>query len=107
MSYTKMRFAKRLACMATGITLSATLLVGCSQGNKTEDTSNKGDNQTTESTEQSSEGLSFSYMGSIWDPFPQTMTPVMQALLDRTNTSIDFQWHPSANYEEKVTVTLA
>lgn len=107
MSYTKMRFAKHLACMATGITLSATLLVGCSQGNKTEDTSNKGDNQTTESTEQSSEGLSFSYMGSIWDPFPQTMTPVMQALLDRTNTSIDFQWHPSANYEEKVTVTLA
>ena len=36
MSYTKMRFAKHLACMATGITLSATLLVGCSQGNKTE-----------------------------------------------------------------------
>lgn len=104
MSYTKMRFAKRLAGMATGITLSAALLVGCSQGNKAEDNSSKGENTATE---QSSEGLSFSYMGSIWDPFPQTMTPVMQELLDRTNTNIDFQWHPSANYEEKVTVTLA
>ena len=48
MSYTKMRFAKRLACMATGITLSAALLVGCSQSNKTEDTPNKGENQTTD-----------------------------------------------------------
>lgn len=103
MSYTKMRFAKRLACMATGITLSAALLVGCSQSNKTEDTPNKGENQTTETTEK----LSFSYMGTIWDPFPEAITPVMQELLNRTNTEIDFQWYPTANYEEKVAVTLA
>ncbi|MGL4372964.1 MAG: extracellular solute-binding protein, partial [Turicibacter sp.] len=106
MSYTQMRMAKKLSYLAAGVALSATLLVGCSKGNETEkptETPSTG----SETTEAPKEKLSFTYMGSIWDPFPQEKTDVMRELEKRTNTDITFDWYPTANFDEKVTVTLA
>lgn len=104
MTYSQMRMAKRLGAFAAGAGLVATLLVGCSQGNSADKPldSNKVTNEET-----SGEKLKFSYMGSIWDPFPQELTPVYEEIFKRANVEVDFQWYPSASYDEKVTVTLA
>ncbi|NMA84391.1 MAG: extracellular solute-binding protein [Epulopiscium sp.] len=110
----------KLAKKAIGLTVAsmmlATVFTGCSDKKPVNDT--KAPSETTapktdkkdEVTEEGplfKETLKFSYMGNIWDPHPQDGNPIFDELMKRTNTEIDFQWHPASNYGERVAVTLA
>ncbi len=109
---------KKLLNKKVSILLAATVLAGgfagCNTDGKSDPTtatttgnSNSAQTTTTSDNKTNDKPLEFSYMGMIWDPFPSEMTPVLEELMKRTNTKIDFQWHPATDYNNKVSVTLA
>ncbi|NLI90155.1 MAG: extracellular solute-binding protein [Epulopiscium sp.] len=99
---------------ALTVTLAAGMLTGCSSSDKPEPTPEEGssevvevDDETNEDGKLFDETLEFSYMGNIWGDHPQDGNAIFDEMMERTNTDIDFQWFPAANYAEKVGVTLA
>lgn len=111
---------KKLTKKIIGLTVASmmltTVFTGCSGKKPTTETNNTPKENTTSKVEKTDttesdtlfkETFKFSYMGNIWDPHPQDGNPVFDELMKRTNTEIDFQWHPASNYEERVAVTLA
>lgn len=102
---------KKLISATLAATMFTGLVTGCSSDEKQPEKSGETQTTTTESQTKGDtlfdETLEFSYMGQIWGVHPQDGNPIFDEMMARTNTKIDFQWFPSANYEEKVGVTLA
>lgn len=91
-------------------TMSAGLVTGCSSTNTPSEPKPSGGQTSGDKKEDdkaADKPLEFSYMGSIWGDHPQDGNAIFDEMMKRTNTNIDFQWFPSANYGEKVNVTLA
>lgn len=115
---------KRLICLFLAVFMMLSLFVGCAANEDTstdkatdqvssseQDESNGSNGEDSSQDEESDilfkETFKFSYMGSIWEPHPQDGNPIFDELMRRTNTEIDFRFYPSANYQDKVAVTLA
>lgn len=101
---------KKLTYMILAGTILAGGIVGCStkQPNKTDGGKNNlGKDDAINQQETEKDPLEFAYMGMIWGDHPQDGNAIFDEMMKRTNTKIDFQWHPSANYAERVSVTLA
>ena len=70
------------------------ILVACGNGNETNAGSTDG-------------SIGFSYMGIIWEPHPEEASDILLEVMNRTNTSIEFNWFQNDHFEERVAVTLA
>ncbi len=93
---------KKFVALSMLFALLAGSLSGC---NETTGTTGTSGGSTTQGT-QAEEKLKFTFMGTIWDPHPETSI-IFEELMKRTNTEITFQWHPAANYADKIGVVLA
>lgn len=99
---------KKLICAMITATMFTGLTTGCSTASKTEEKPvGETSGEANQESEASKEKLKFSYMGTIWGDHPQDGNAIFDEMMKRTNTEIAFQWYPSANYAEKVSVTLA
>lgn len=95
------KLSKKLMCAMVAAMMLTGGMAGCGSKEKSPEATGEA------TSNEKSGGVEFSYMGNIWDPHPQDGNPVFDEMMKRTNTHIDFQWYPNANYEEKVGVTLA
>lgn len=78
---------------------SVSSLAGCSASNKA-----AGD----QAANAKKGPLEFTYMSAIGEPFASaTDNPVLKELEKRGNVKINYIWVPAANYNDKVTTTLA
>lgn len=102
---------KRTLSVTLASTILLTMLAGCGAKKPVEKPAEpdkpKTETEDKVEVEETEEPFEFSYMGSIWEPHPQDGTDIFDELMKRTNTNIDFQFHPAANYPDKVSVTLA
>lgn len=102
---------KKLICVMVAATMLTGLATGCSSPKEEQKPVADGSGATTGDTAEGDQlfdkTLEFSYMGNIWGDHPQDGNPIFDEMMARTNTKIDFQWYPTSNYEEKVSVTLA
>ncbi|HHW71251.1 MAG TPA: extracellular solute-binding protein [Clostridiales bacterium] len=115
------KISKRIVGLMLAIMILATLFTGCSSGKDsdiktpegTPDVSKeKGDDEEGEANGDTlfEETLKFSYMSNIWGDhpeYPEEENVIIEELMRRTNTEIEFRWYPVEQYEDKVTVTLA
>lgn len=120
----KSNMSKKIISLILALMMLAAVFTGCQKNDsdaktsdKTSDVSentNKEDDKKEDEGKDGEEGetlfkdtFKFSYMGTIWGVHPEDGNPIFDELMKRTNTEIDFQWYPVANYEDKVSVTLA
>ncbi len=113
---------KRIIGLMLAIMILATVFTGCSSGEEadTKTPEEPVDELDTEEEDEEideaegdtlfDETLEFSYMSSIWGDhpeYPEEENVILDELMKRTNTEIEFRWYPVEQYEDKVTVTLA
>ncbi len=90
---------KKFIALGMSLALMVSAFVGCE--------TTKTPSETTGQTQTASgEKLKFRFMGVIWEPHPESSI-IFDELMKRTNTEITFEWHPQANYADKIGVTLA
>jgi putative aldouronate transport system substrate-binding protein len=90
----------RLLSLTIGAAVIASAMAGC-QATKKVETQGNTDNKTKAP-------LEFSYMSAISEPFASaTDNPVLKELEKRGNVKINYIWVPAANFNDKVTTTLA
>jgi len=109
---------RKIAVLLTVFIMLVSIFSGCSKDKANDKVSTETEQHATTPSEETNEGeekndtlfketFKFSYMGSIWGDHPQEGNPIFDELMKRTNTEIEFQWYPAANYADKVSVTLA
>ncbi|MDO4296579.1 MAG: extracellular solute-binding protein [bacterium] len=100
---------KRRKRVVLAVAIAAVLFTGCTAktgGNSAEsDVSQeqKGEVMQTESTENK---IELSFFGPIWKPYPES-SPILDELMKRTNTKIDFEWVDNDSFETKLAAKVA
>lgn len=87
--------------LALSVICSISTLAGCSSGGKNAE----GDSKAASGNKGP---LEFTYMSAIGEPFASaTDNPVLKELEKRGNVKIKYIWVPAANFNDKVSTTLA
>lgn len=101
------------ATLAVGLSLGA--LAACSGGGTTS-TSTPGSSNTIEvegsSSEAAADPVEFTIMSSIWGDHEKSLNDagsndLLDELMKRTNTKVNYKWFPADQYANRVSTTLA
>lgn len=99
----------KMALLMGSALLAATVLSACSSGN------NQNNNQTaatdspgaTQAPQEEAKPFDLSIVLNQVGEIPPKGNPIEQALAKYTNTNLEFQWIPTAAYDEKINVMIA
>lgn len=110
---------KKIIATTLSVLMLASMLAGCTSkpATTTSSTSTTSDSAKVESAAPEKDPnaplfektLEFAIMSPVWEPHSKATEKmeIFNAIAERTNTKIDYQWFPRDGFKDRVTTTLA